>query len=750
MKLTLAALTLFTLAGAHAQTTELDAMDPTQPSPRMRSAMAAEVSGIPAVTVKGMVLGSSKSGTVMLDFTGHIPVLARPLLPFTVNIGGIPKKLVIKAITPDGIELEAPVEKESALIPCYGPASDAVPAKVDVMAFVQFSELPLLDALRMLANQSGNNYSASTEANKTLVNALLRNISANSVVEEICKSHNLWFKRDEVSQIIRIMSLKEFERDLVGFGEEQTEVFTLMYPNVAEIATSIADLFGDRVQLSLGAETIEEDARDLNGRFNRFDILQQRSQQLNGQQNNNALGGVNSIYGQGGFGNNGNGNGIGFGQNFGDGNGSGFGGNGRNSFFRQRNNQLQNQSNQTAEQEANPYRNLTPEQAQRLELALAAPVPNANGEATVQALRQKPSNIFVTASRRNNMVVVRTADSRAMVDIRALIRRMDVPTPLVLLEVQVLSVRLGDDFRSVFDYQYGDGTTGGMFTQGNIERPLSGGALLGGAGLNSGDMTFVVVSNNFRARMQLLEQKNRVVSVASPILLTANNEVSRLFLGEERPIVRNITSRSFIGDNTIANTPITETEFRSVGTTLLITPNINSDRTVTLRLLQENSVINAGAATIPVINTNANSKANSVQNVPVDVVASRSVSGTFVAKDGMAVAIGGLIEDKKKLDRAQVPFIGRIPLVGTLFSRQEKGESREELVVVVKPHVISTPSEAEQISDNLLKKLSVNETSRLRELGLLPKVAGELSSAPKARVVREEPSAPPPPKPAQK
>ena len=57
----------------------------------------------------------------------------------------------------------------------------------------------------------------------------------------------------------------------------------------------------------------------------------------------------------------------------------------------------------------------------------------------------------------------------------------------------------------------------------------------GGAGLQSGTMTFQVVNEYFRARMQLLESKGRVKTLATPLLMTANNEVSRLFLGEERP-----------------------------------------------------------------------------------------------------------------------------------------------------------------------------------------------------------------------
>ena len=56
-------------------------------------------------------------------------------------------------------------------------------------------------------------------------------------------------------------------------------------------------------------------------------------------------------------------------------------------------------------------------------------------------------------------MIIRTGDSQTMNQVANLIHRLDVPTPLVLLEVKVMSIVLDDEFRSVFDYQYSDGGT---------------------------------------------------------------------------------------------------------------------------------------------------------------------------------------------------------------------------------------------------------------------------------------------------
>jgi general secretion pathway protein D len=206
--------------------------------------------------------------------------------------------------------------------------------------------------------------------------------------------------------------------------------------------------------------------------------------------------------------------------------------------------------------------------------------------------------------------------------------------------------------------------------------------------------------------MQLLEDRNKVTVLATPMLLAANNEVSRLFIGEERPIVRNISSNVAVAGNlggTVVGGGSSNIEFRPVGTTLLITPQINADRTVTLRILQENSLIISGGASIPVIAADG-----TVTNQPVDVVSSRTLTGTLVAKDGLSLAMGGLIEEGLNDQREQVPLLGRLPVLGFFFRRQATGRFRRELIIVVRPYILSTPIEGEALSKRLTESLALH------------------------------------------
>ena len=387
------------------------------------------------------------------------------------------------------------------------------------------------------------------------------------------------------------------------------------------------------------------------------------------------------------------------------------------------NNNQPNQNRNFAADETQPLSNLSAEEIQQLIDAInnrnRRPDPAGNPNDPIsKLLKERQATIYVTVVRRNNQVIVRTGDDATMKQIEQLIGNLDVPTPLVLLEVKVMSVLLDDDFRSVFDYQFSDdSTTAGGFTTGDILPPPSdalagqarrlGSLIPGGSLLNQGDFTFQIVNNSFRARMQLLEDDNRLTVLNTPLLLTANNEVSRIFIGDTIPFTVGFNSPQVIsgGNNntTVAGTPITE--LRDVGQSLLITPSINADRTVTLRIVQENArrVLNGGR--IPVLNTNG-----VITNQEVDTVNRSTVSGTVVAKDGLAVALGGLIEDEINDDREQVPVIGKLPVLGFFFRRQNTGRLRRELVVMVRPFVFNTPSESASISKELLQELSIHPT----------------------------------------
>jgi general secretion pathway protein D len=569
--------------------------------------------------------------------------------------------------------------------------SDRLVIPDETIEMIDFRDQALGEAMRLFSEQSGINIVPSTEANKVKINLFLRDVKAMDVLENLTKTHDLYYRIDDKSGVIRIHTTEEYEENLASFRDEQTQVFTLLYPNPVDAAVAIRDLFGDRVVLSFGVGD-QDSVLDLVHRLNRFDLVDSRNLGL-GSFQGQTYGGrsFNSLNGMGGF--------------------------STNPAYRN--------SRNRAIDETEPLSNLSSDEIQQLidainERSTLNELPENPDGPISKLLKERQATIYVTVVRRNNQVVVRTGDDATMKQIETLIQSLDVPTPLVLLELKVMRILLDDEFRSVFDYQYSDGsTTAGSFTTGDIlptpSDKFSGDVrklasmIPGGSVLNQGDFTFQVVSNNFRARMQLLEDDNRVTILNSPLLLTANNEVSRIFIGETIPLTIGFSPTQIVGtsatsSNTIAGTPITE--LRDIGQSLLITPSINADRTVTLRVVQENAQRVVDGGKIPVL-----SLTNSTQEFVVDTVTRSTVSGTVVAKDGLAVVMGGLIEDEISDQRQKVPGLGKLPVLGFFFRKQNTSRIRRELIVMIRPYVFNTPTESAAISQDLLQQLSVHPSA---------------------------------------
>lgn len=150
-----------------------------------------------------------------------------------------------------------------------------------VLNLVQFDDIPLSEAMRLFAEQSQLNVITSAEAGKTRITVYLKNVTALDALEVIVKANGLFYRIEENSGIVRIATLKEYEKDLASFREEQTRVFTLLYPNPSAVAQVIQQVFGNRVQLSR-ADADVEDLVDLSRRFSRFDLVDGRSLGLGG------------------------------------------------------------------------------------------------------------------------------------------------------------------------------------------------------------------------------------------------------------------------------------------------------------------------------------------------------------------------------------------------------------------------------------------------------------------------------------
>ena len=650
--------------------------DPTVLSSYMSEALSRSLAESGALKVHALVVGASGEGVALVGESVANAECVRSGSSIVREIDGVAVEMKVRRVTASGVEIETQ-GPAMTLSGGYAPLAAPENPPPEFLLYLEANDVPLERLLRLIADQSGVNISASDATGGRRASIFLRNMPAPRAVEEICRATGLWYRRESATDVIRVTTMAEYEQNLSSFREERTETFTLLYPNVIEVAGVIYGLYPERTLLGLGEdELLQDDENDLGRRFRRFQMITD-----NGGSSFLKMEPPDST------------------------SSAGTGASGMFSFSR---GGLSRIGRYDEFNRAMRLKGITSAEAKALETRLREGDTNAY-ESVYAKASGGAATIFLTVSRKTNMLAVRTSDAGAMDEIRRLVRELDVPTPMVLLEVKVMELDITDDFNARFEYSF---NRGGQLSGGGYSS-RSDNVIAGSLGFDplsseptiAGALSFQAVSDKLAARIQLLQKDGKVKTLATPTILTANNEVSRIFDGHEHPVVKGISGQTVIGENQTVTSPATEFEYQDVGTMLLITPNINSDRTVTLRVLQENSVVVENGAHIPVYSS---ASADAVSYANVDLVHSRTLSGTFVAKDGMAVMAGGLISESEKVVNTRTPFLGSIPLLGWLFRGTEKVKERKELVVIIKPHVISTPMEGGRISQELLDALSAH------------------------------------------
>lgn len=555
---------------------------------------------------------------------------------------------------------------------------------------IEFKDISVGNALRILSEQSHLNVVASRDAAEIHVTMFLRDVTALEVIDATAKTYNLWYQEDRRSNIVRLYTVREYRLEKVDFKKEDTEVFTLKNAkNALDFAETIENLFGrQRVNLSFGNNP-QALIEDLTDRFELFDMIDGRTSIVN--------------------------------TNIG---GGSRGSSSRNSSSRGNTSDRRNQRSnlntgnrvnvpidEYLQATGNVIDKVVTDKKAGLSNLLLGSQEQSRGLMSAAIRHQAP--IYVGVIGRQNRVLVRTRDADAMREIRKLHRKLDVESAMLMMEVKILSIDLSDGFNSLFDFKIkaGDVNIASIEQTGSITEKLTNAAAnaaLASAGAFDPTLLATVVSKNFQARLELFEQEGRVTELATPMLLTANQEVSRIFVGEQQPIVTGYsastnTSNAVGGVGTIfSSILVPDTELKSIGTTLLLTPNINADRTVSIRLLVEQSTVADDQATIPVpLN-------NRLVDAKIDIVQERTFSGTVVGTDGTAVAVGGLIEELSADREKKVPILGDIPWLGFFFRETTKVRARRELVVIIKPYIMGTPAEAEPVSRKILERNSVH------------------------------------------
>lgn len=185
------------------------------------------------------------------------------------------------------------------------------------------------------------------------------------------------------------------------------------------------------------------------------------------------------------------------------------------------------------------------------------------------------------------------------------------------------------------------------------------------SGLATNASNIFVKIDHFTAALQFLESEGLARTLAEPRLVTQSGQEANFLAGGEYPIPVQQTGALGGTGTTI--------EFKEFGVGLSFTPVVMSDGKISLRVAP--SVSTVSDTTVTAIG-------------PMPILTTRKLETTVQLYDGQTLALAGLLQDNMREVVRKIPFLGDIPILGTLFRSTNYIQDKTDLMIAVTPHLI--------------------------------------------------------------
>jgi general secretion pathway protein D len=286
----------------------------------------------------------------------------------------------------------------------------------------------------------------------------------------------------------------------------------------------------------------------------------------------------------------------------------------------------------------------------------------------------KKSFKVVLDEERNNIIIYTSKQQYG--NIEKMLMRLDTLPKQVLVEVTIAEVTLRDTLQFGLEWFLRNNANKYGYTLNALGSGSSG--VLG---------TVFSMSGSFGATFNALAEKKYVNVLSNPKLLVLNNHSATINIGNQIPIITSQASATDLGE-VGGSTPsvLQNIEYRNTGITLTVNPTINSEGHLALKINQ----------------TVSNAQKNTTSDISSPIIFNRSLNTDVILKSGETVILGGLITEDKSRDETKIPFFADIPVLGKLFSTSGDSIDKTELVILVKPTIISNNSDATVVTEALL------------------------------------------------
>ncbi len=275
--------------------------------------------------------------------------------------------------------------------------------------------------------------------------------------------------------------------------------------------------------------------------------------------------------------------------------------------------------------------------------------------AVQQALSVSNPDLRLVVPNGTQQLIV-TGSAQSVRAAKELIAELDVVPQSVVLDTEILE--LDESSSRNLGLQLGTTSIGTTFSE--VQPTPDPNTGLSGRLIRLQPLTRTGIS--FQAQVNLLIQNGKARVLADPRITTISGRTATIRAGDSISILTTVGG----GSGTVATTQL---QTFQTGVTLDITPNVTSNGEISVALH-------------PVVN----SLSGFLNNVPQ--ISTRDTQTSVHLRDNETLVIGGLIQESTQHQESKLPLLGDLPLIGRAFRNQTTTSTRNELIIVVTPHVL--------------------------------------------------------------
>lgn len=268
---------------------------------------------------------------------------------------------------------------------------------------------------------------------------------------------------------------------------------------------------------------------------------------------------------------------------------------------------------------------------------------------------------------RTNKIVINDVEKRAA-EIEEVVRAFDDRLQQVLIEAKIVQITLDDKYKLGVDWDNVLTKLNKQISIKSIFHVAAQNALIPGGQLVLGTLG---ADTDYAIMIQALKTIGDANLLSSPRITAINNQEAKILVGTSQPYATNTVTQG-----TSTTTTAAALNFIDVGVKLYVTPTINKDGFVMMKIKPEvsstttNYTYGDPATTVPIVSTT-------------------QAETSVMVRDGTTIIIAGLIKDERTNSVDKVPILGDIPMIGHIFRKTSNEVQKQEIVVFLTPHILS-------------------------------------------------------------